>query len=145
VSVGILSLWITIVSSVQIIRFAMGPPSAQNQIPPGENCRDGVRRLLDSVETVRDASAKRSLPEREALRRFRSDIQESWASFGSVRALCQQAEDKPALLALRSIELLRYAEERAVRWGAVDLVRYRRKTPELVRALKPASTETRAQ
>jgi hypothetical protein len=50
-----------------------------------------------------------------------------------VRTICQG--DLPALKALRTIELLRYAEERAVRYEALDLSRLRQRVPALRKEL----------
>jgi hypothetical protein len=59
-----------------------------------------------------------------------------------VRALCKKDGDEAALQALRSVELLRYAEERAVRYNAIDLTKWRQLTPKLISDLSSEKKNT---
>lgn len=128
--VGALSVWVAGASTTQILGATFATAS-----PSDEPCRAGARRLLRAVERARGEASGRSLPEREALASFRADVRKDFDTFTSVQSRCALDGDQSALRALRSIELLRYAEESAVRYSAVDLTRFRRKTPQLVEAL----------
>ncbi len=135
--ISVVSVALVLVSTVQILRATIFPPT-----PPTDfSCREGTRELYHSISIARERAAFRTLPEREALAAFRGDLQPIWNQAPSVRALCDQEKDREALKALRSVELLRYAEERAVRYGSLDLTRVRGLTPTLVDALGPSTKE----
>ncbi len=135
--ISVVSVALVLVSTVQILRATLFPPT-----PPTDfSCREGTQELYRSISIARERAAFRTLPEREALAAFRGDLQPIWNQAPSVRALCDQEKDREALQALRSVELLRYAEERAVRYGSLDLTRVRGLTPKLVDALGPSTKE----
>jgi hypothetical protein len=125
------SVYVASVSTYQILGDALFPEI----VPTEYNCRSGTRALYESVEGARLRAAQVVQAEREALETFRSQLSPVWKQAAAVRSLCEKDQDLAALNALRSIELLRYAEERAVRYSAIDLTKWRRRTPELVGAL----------
>lgn len=130
-AVGALSVWVAGTCTAQILMVTLAP----ERLPTEEPCQVGTRRLLAAVERARGLSAIGSLPERQALARFRDNLSPDFRTFPSIVAKCKRTGDRSALKALRSIELLRYAEESAVRYSAVDLTRFRRRTPQLVESL----------
>lgn len=137
--VSVLFVLLAFVSTSQILKAAFFPDV--NLTTLEFTCRDGTRALYKQVEEARALARKRTLPEREALRQFRSDLDPIWSQAPDVRALCQKNDDLKALKALRSVELLRYAEERVVRTSALDLQKMRQRTPDQVNALGPLNEE----
>ncbi len=113
----------------QIIAAVWFPPQPATDL----SCRRGLLSLIDSVERARRLAAQESSGERAALANFRDAVEPEWRYLPTIRAKC--TEDREALDALRTVELLRYAEERAVRYEALDLSRLRQQVPLLRREL----------
>jgi hypothetical protein len=112
---------VTAAWTVQILQQVSCPDPASVQV----ECRTGVRRLLVAVRSARRAAAEEPGGERAALKRFRSTLQPVWQWRHQLTEAC--AHDADALRALREVDLLRYAEEHAVRYEAVELARRRRR------------------
>lgn len=130
---GVLVSTFTIVCSLQIIRQVWFP----DVLPFAPSCRAGIRELIAAVERARRAAAAENGDETAALARFRAQLEPQWRNWRAVEHAC--AEDREAVRALREVVQLRYAEEHAVRYEAVDLARLRRR----VYALDPGLRESR--
>lgn len=136
--VAALAVALTAGASVQILRAVFAPPGAGPWGEPGPGaCRMGVRALLAGVDRARGQAAARGEGEREALAAFRRALEPEWSHAADIAASCRRGRDVAALTAFRQVELLRYAEERAVRYEALDLSLLRRRAPALVGSLAP--------
>lgn len=139
--VGLLAIALAATCTVQIV-LAVWFPDRSIQ---GISCRPAVLDLVAAVDRARERAAADPQGERAALQVFRQSLEPEWARLGSVRAACRNDDD--ALRALRTVELLRYAEERAVRYEALDLASLRQRTLTLQRELgqsypsRPPSTD----
>jgi hypothetical protein len=131
VAIGFVSIYVALLSTVQILNASLWPEISATKY----TCRSGTRALYQSVEQARLRAAHITMPEREALVDFRNQLQPVWSQEPAVRALCEKDGDQEALSALRSVELLRYAEERSVRYSAIDLTMWRERAPRQVGAL----------
>lgn len=130
-SVALLAVAVTTIASAQILLAVFSPPGAGG----AASCRVGVRALLTGVERARGQAAARGEGEQAALTAFRRALEPEWSHAAAVLASCRRTKDREALGAFRQVELLRYAEERAVRYEALDLSRLRRRAPDLVESL----------
>jgi hypothetical protein len=119
----------TAVWSWQILWQIWGPP------PPGPpvDCRAGLLDLLAAVGRARLAAAAETGGERAALARFRDALEPEWMQRPRLESSC--ASNPRMKKALGEIDRLRYAEEHAVRYEAVDLARGRRFSQALEREL----------
>lgn len=128
--VGLLAIALAATCTVQIVLAVWFPDrSAQ-----GLSCRAAVLDLAAAVDRARErAAVEGPQGERAALAVFRQSLEPEWTLLGSVRASCR--DDDHALRALRTVELLRYAEERAVRYEALDLAPLRQRALTLRREL----------
>jgi len=129
--VALLAVAVTTGASVQILLAVFSPPNAGEKT----ECRAGVQALLTGVSRARGQAAARGEGEREALAAFRRALEPEWSSAPTIRNACRKQNDRDALAAFRQVELLRYAEEQAVRYEALDLSLLRRRAPALVEAL----------
>lgn len=128
--VGVLALFLSATCTIQIVRAVWFPP----QDLEGVACRPSVLGLVGAVQRARDqAAAESPQGERAALEVFRSALEPEWARYPSIRGACRG--DDGALRALRTVELLRYAEERAVRYEALGLSPLRQRALSLQREL----------
>lgn len=132
--VGLLIVWISCLSTFQILQATLWP--RRPAVP--WSCKEGIARFFSSVETARESTPQQGLSEQDALAHFRSQLQPSWQYFPTISHKCRKLPDRGAQRALRSVELLRYAEEKAVRLQSTDLAPIRRKTSQLVKMLSPA-------
>lgn len=128
---GGLAVWLTVVGTYEVLEQSFWPELVTTEF----DCHDGTRALLESLESARNRAAEHTLSERKALSTFRADLEPVWRQEAAIRYRCEKQQDKVALQALRSLELLRYAEERSIRLSAVDLTQLRRSTPQLVSTL----------
>jgi len=119
----------TAVWSWQILWQVWGPG------PPREpvECRAGLLDLLGAVRRARLAAAAETGGERAALARFRHALEPEWTQRPTLESSC--ASDLQLRKALGDIDRLRYAEEHAVRYEAVDLARGRRRAQAIEREL----------
>jgi hypothetical protein len=128
-AIGVLSVAFATICTTRIVLTVWFP-----ERPPWDvTCRTGVDRLLTAVERARAQAAIEPTGERAALEDFRNALEPEWTHLATVRDLCQG--DQAALRGLRTVELLRYAEERAVRYEALDLSRLRQRVPTLRKEL----------
>lgn len=117
----------TAVCSAQILVQVFGKAPVHDV---STNCRQGLLALIGAVRRARAAAAAETGGERAALARFRAALEPEWSDKPTLDVACRS--DAEAQRALGEIELLRYAEEHAVRYEAVDLAPRRRR----VRALE---------
>lgn len=125
------SVYLSAVSTYQILSTTLFPHPGKTKY----SCREGTKVLYESVVSARKRTAALAQPEREALSLFRDELAPTWKQAHAIRAACSNDKDQQALLTLRSVTLLRYAEERAVRYQAIDLTRWRKQAPDEVLAL----------
>jgi hypothetical protein len=125
------SVYLSAVSTYQILNTTLFPDPGTTEY----SCREGTKVLYESVALARQKTAALAQPEREALALFREEVAPTWKQAHAISAACTKDNDQQALKTLRSVTLLRYAEERAVRYQAIDLTRWRKQAPEEVLAL----------
>lgn len=122
----VLVVSITAIWSVQIMQAVWNAPPG----PAPESCRAGVRGLKEAVRRARVAASREDQGERAALESFRTALSPEWDGRGALGILCRG--DRRAEVALRELDALRYAEEHAVRYEALDLARERRRAEAAV-------------
>jgi hypothetical protein len=115
---GLLVAAFTLVCSVQICLQVWNPTI----LPTSVGCSAGTLELVDALEAARIASADQA-EEHAALARFRGALADAWAHRPALERSC--AGDPAAIRRLHAVDRLRYAEEHAVRYGAVDLAKRR--------------------
>jgi hypothetical protein len=117
---GVIVSAITALWAGQIIQQVWFPrPSASAAL-----CRPGIQGLIDSVRRARAAADAETGGERAAVARFRKALEPEWDSREALSSACHG--DPLAERALRDVDRLRYAEEHATRYEAVDLAARRR-------------------
>ena len=124
----------TAVCSVQIIEQAWAMTSPSGEPAPGVQCGPGLMGLITAVRRARAAAANGTGGEREALQRFRDGLLPEWASRPDLGARC--AGDAEATRALGEVDRLRYAEEHALRYEALDIAGRRRSVEAIAEKLR---------
>jgi len=119
----------TAVCSVEIILQAWTPTAAAATTP----CRPGVTALIDAVRRARNAAAEVSGGEGQALSVYRRALEPEWSTVSAIGREC--LGDAEAERALDAVDRLRYAEERAIRYEALDLEKRRREVDDLQKRL----------
>lgn len=119
----------TAVCAVQIIWQAWHPAGA---LPAGE-CRTGIRQLISAIHRAREAASRVTGGEQEELTQFRAALEPEWSTRPSLTDRC--AGDTEALAALGEVDRLRYAEEHALRYEALDVANRRRRVEAIERRL----------
>lgn len=138
-AVAVASVLLTTILTLRVLSRTLWPDAS----PSAEACEVGVRRLYLAVERARGRAEISTQGEATALAAFRDALEPEWTRFDSVAKRCTLDRTPAAQSALRQVELLRYAEERTVRYQALDLSRLRRNTPLVVESLgSPASPLT---
>jgi hypothetical protein len=125
----------TIVCSVQICLQVWAP----HVEPAPFDCSAGTVALIDAIDTARTAAAAEP-DEQAALAKFRGALASTWKYRPALTRAC--APNREALRHLRAVDRLRYAEEHAVRYAAVDLAQRRDEVKRLMNTLRPASQRT---
>lgn len=138
--VAVVAVFLTAASAYRILSAVFDPPL----VPTELSCGEGTRQLLASVERARERAAAQAHGERAALADFRTALEPEWAVSATIRNKCKASMNPSAIAAYRAVELLRYAEERAVRYEAIDLSRLRQRAPRLVSALTSTSAKNQA-
>ena len=126
---GLLVAAFTAVCSVEICLQVWSP--AITPTPVG--CSAGTLELVEAIEAARVASADQA-GEHEALARFRGALASAWAHRPALEHSC--AGDSAAIRRLHAVDRLRYAEEHAVRYGAVDLAKRRQEVKRFTPLLR---------
>jgi len=119
----------TVVSSAQICWQVWHPTI----IPSPVGCSAGTLRLLEAIEAARVASADEA-EEQAALAHFRGALAGAWVYRPALSRAC--AGDTEAIRRLHAVDRLRYAEEHAVRYGAVDLAKRRQEVKRFTPLLR---------
>lgn len=120
---------ITLTWTVQIIVQTFTPAGRAGDA----SCRSGAVALIGAVRRARLEADAETGGERAAVTRFRAALSPDWDSRDALGISCRG--DSEAERALREIDRLRYAEEHATRYEAVDLARRRRDVATLERTL----------
>lgn len=133
---GLIVATFTVVCSVQICLQVWAPEVVPFPDNPNLDCSAGILRLAEAIEVARLASADQA-GEQEALARFRGALSPAWTHRAAVHRAC--AEDTEAIQRLRAVDRLRYAEEHAVRYGAIDLAKRRQEVKRLIPLLRQSA------
>lgn len=125
----------TVVCSVQICLQVWAP-----RVEPAPfDCSAGTLALADAVDAARLAAADEP-DEQAALDKFRGALEPIWKYRPALSHSC--ASSREARQHLRAIDRLRYAEEHAVRYAAVDLAERRNEVKRLILALRSSARHT---
>jgi hypothetical protein len=125
----------TVVCSVQICLQVWAP----HVEPAPFDCSAGTLALVDAVDSARAAAADEP-DEQAALAKFRGALAATWKYRPALTHSCAQSSE--ALRHLQAVDRLRYAEEHAVRYAAVDLAERRHEVKRLITSLKQSSRQT---
>lgn len=125
----------TVVCSVQICLQVWAP----HVEPAPFGCSAGTLALVDAVDAARAAAADEP-DEQAALAKFRGALAPTWKFRPALSQSCAQSTE--ALKHLKAVDRLRYAEEHAVRYAAVDLAERRHEVKRLITSLKQSSRQT---
>jgi hypothetical protein len=117
------------VCSFQILAQAWAKPVVHTTI----ECRSGLSALIAAVRRARVAASKVS-GERAALAEFRSALEPEWSMRPALDDHCSR--DADALKGLGEIDRLRYAEEHALRYEALDVASRRTRVETLETKLR---------
>ncbi|HEX4474807.1 MAG TPA: hypothetical protein VH142_07005 [Polyangiaceae bacterium] len=118
----------TVICSTEVILQAWTPSTAV-----ATDCRDGIEGLIAAVRRAREAAAMENGGERDALARFRSALAPEWSARSSIGDRCK--DDPAASQGLDDVDRLRFAEEHALRYEALDVARRRRDVEALEKRL----------
>jgi len=132
---GTLVAAFTIICSVEICLEVWAPKVH----PTTLGCAAGTLELVAAIDSARAASADQA-GEQAALAKFRGALLPAWESRPALSRTC--AGDAAALRRLHAVDRLRYAEEHAVRYGAVDLARRRQEVKSFIPFLQSSSRES---
>lgn len=125
----------TIVCSIQICIQVWSPKHEPSPV----GCAAGTLLLIEAIEKGRLAAADQP-GEQAALAKFRGALNPAWAYRPALGQAC--SSDPEALARLRAVDRLRYAEEHAVRYAAVDLAQRRHEVKRLVPTLRQSAERT---
>jgi hypothetical protein len=123
----------TAVCSFQIIQQAWATPPPSESVV-GRECRPGIADLIKAVRRARMAAANATGGEREAMQRFREALLPEWSERPAFGTRC--AGDPEATHALGEVDRLRYAEEHALRYEALDVAGRRRAVEAIAEKLR---------
>jgi hypothetical protein len=132
---GSLVVAFTVICSVQICLQVWAPKVQPTTI----GCATGTLRLVEAIDSARLASADQA-GEQAALTKFRGALLPAWAFRPALGRTC--AGDAASLRRLHAVDRLRYAEEHAVRYGAVDLAKRRQEVKSFIPLLQSSSRES---
>ncbi len=127
---GLVVSGVTAAWTVEIIQQVWFPPAG----PAASDCRGGVRNLIVAIRRARIEADAETGGERAAVSRFRAALNPEWQGREGIGAACRG--DALGERALRDVDRLRYAEEHATRYEAVDLAERRRGILALERELR---------
>jgi hypothetical protein len=119
----------TAVCSVQICLQVWSPVV----VPLHAGCSAGTLHLVEAIEAARAASSDQA-EEQAALAKFRGALVPAWTFRPALTRAC--AGDVEAIRRLHAVDRLRYAEEHAVRYGAVDLAKRRQEVNRFIPSLR---------
>jgi hypothetical protein len=125
----------TAVCSIQICLQVWAP----KVVPAPFDCSAGTVALVDAIDAARLAAANEP-DEQTALAKFRGALAPTWKYRPALTRACAPISN--ALRHLRAVDRLRYAEEHAVRYAAVDLAQRRHEVEQLMMTLRQSSRQT---
>jgi hypothetical protein len=111
----------TAVCSVEIITQAWAPSGVRAEV----DCRSDIRALISAVRRARDAAMEATSGEREAVSRFRAALEPEWSRRPAIGDHCKR--DPEFARTLEEVDRLRYGEEHALRYEALDVASLRRR------------------
>ena len=129
---GTLMSAFTAVCSIQICLQVWSPRVEPLRV----GCSAGTLQLVEAIEAARVASADEA-EEQAALAKFRGALSPAWTFRPALNGAC--AGDSAAVRRLHAVDRLRYAEEHAVRYGAVDLAKRRQEVKGFIPLLQHSS------
>lgn len=131
---GTLMAAFTAVCSIQICLQVWSP----RVVPLHVGCSAGTLQLVEAIEAARLASAGEA-EEHAALAKFRGALSPAWTFRPALNVAC--AGDTAAVRRLHAVDRLRYAEEHAVRYGAVDLAKRRQEVQAFIPLLQHSTEQ----
>ena len=111
----------TVVCSVEIILQAWAPPGVRADV----DCRRDIHRLIQAVRRARESAMQATSGEREAVVRFRAALNPEWSLRPAIGDQCKS--DLDSMRALGEVDRLRYGEEHALRYEALDIASLRKR------------------
>jgi hypothetical protein len=132
---GVLVVAFTATCSIEICLQVWAPEVG----PLTVGCAAGTLKLVDAIDAARVAAVDQP-GEHAALARFRAVVAPAWTMRPALGRAC--ARDPQALQHLHEVDRLRYAEEHAVRYGAVDLANRRQEVGRMIPSLRKAAQRT---
>lgn len=109
----------TVVCSVEIIVQAWAPSGPRVEV----DCRRDVQALIRAVRRAREAALQATSGEREAVSRFRAALEPEWSLRAALGDRCKT--DLETVRTLEEVDRLRYGEEHALRYEALDIANLR--------------------
>ncbi len=131
-TLGILISTFTAVCSAQIIQQAWTPPGSTTTVTG--SCRDDALGLIRAIRRAREVAAASTEGERAAVVAFRRTLDPEWSGRASISTECRG--DQSVRLALPEIDRLRYAEEHALRYEALDVANRRLRVEGIAERLR---------
>jgi hypothetical protein len=119
----------TVVCTLQIFEQVWEAPA-----PCASECRTGIAELIAAVRRARTAAANGTGGEREALQRFREALLPEWSMRPGLGVRCKG--DREATFALGAVDRLRFAEEHALRYEALDVAHRRLQVEAIAERLR---------
>src|SRR6185312_5762440 len=119
----------TAVCAFQILQQAWAKPDVHVTV----ECHPGMTALIAAVRRARAAASQVS-GERAALATFRDSLLPEWGTRAALDDAC--AHDPEALRGLGEIDRLRYAEEHALRYEALDVASRRTRVQSIETKLR---------
>jgi hypothetical protein len=126
---SLLIIAFTVICSVQVLAQVWAPTVVHTD----EQCPAALSGLLNAIERARAEAALETRGERAAVQRFRRALNPEWTHRAALDETCRDAEQHHAL---ELIDWLRYAEEHAVRYEALDVAHLRREASLLMGRLQ---------
>jgi hypothetical protein len=111
----------TVVCSIEIIVQAWAPSGIRAEV----DCRRDIQGLINAVRRAREAAAQTTSGERDAVSRYRAALEPEWSLRAVIGEHCNS--DPDARRALGDVDRLRYGEEHALRYEAMDIASLRRR------------------
>lgn len=112
----------------QVVWAGLGPKA-----PSSAPCRPTVVSLARAVVRAREAASTATGGELRVVGEFRAALEPEWTGRTGLESAC--SGDAEAQRLLGAVERLRYAEERALRYGASDLALQRADVAKQAQAL----------
>jgi hypothetical protein len=120
----------TVVCSVQIFIQAWAPSGTHADV----DCKRDIHQLIRAVRRARDSALQATSGEREAVARFRAALDPEWSLRSAIGEQCKG--DLASMQALSEVDRLRYGEEHALRYEALDIASLRKRVEVEERSLE---------